>query len=629
MKHMKNHIKSLILITVIALQSYNLTASRNYAQFGQSVAAQLEGKAVATAAATTFLIATQLSSEQQRAEWYDYAKSFVQSNPFVIPHTTYEQLPHLSKNMQLDPQIKKILDTADENNEACKLIMLNGDTGSGKTTTAEIIAAHRKTSLYKITEGSLGKFSKGILGNNDDDKKIEIIHDIARRISIMDPHAVVLLDEFGRSFLKNSPKVEAWRQATEQLQRLYPHLTFVTTSNIDERDSSQALDPAIAARVKVITLNNPDLQHRIDFIKNAHINIEQNAQNNGYAQIIRAPQPVPTIFEYIQSFIQPDKYNEMQQQRKNAYFKEKLFVTDAMLDKAKKEHEATIASMQNRANSLKTPWSWRNLIIPQANFAYRVFNAEAKYLESKIKDMKEFGYTPETVTHNLKDMNNNDASFLAQKTQYLGKFVDTQATKSNTTNKMSIKNHDVALLEDAKHEETGFRKLDEVLIKDAAQAQELKFINAIKKHIDEKESLVVTAESNPHLWEMMNNHRKFCAPTLSESDNTASKKFAAKLPSDLISSYNIDPKTRTYAFTTATPAVKTSEPITFGAITKAHLAAAAYGDDFASYNKKDTAASKIAKKWKASRNDLSTPMGKMRLQKINDRDLHNITSTNR
>ncbi|MDP3788375.1 MAG: hypothetical protein Q8Q60_03620 [Candidatus Chromulinivorax sp.] len=589
---MKKHIKSVFLTGIILL--YPLTTPafgiRDFLQCFDLVKQDATKDAVRAIASAAVVTTTSLG--------YSAINGIFASNELeVLPHRTSSELSHVAKNSKLDDEIAQELNNAALTNSASKLIMTSGDTGSGKSTTAEIIAAHvEATGLYTIPKSRLSAKTKNFMGKTDDDNKIAVLYDIADQISAVTPvgkKAVIHLEEFGTEFLAAGPNVEAWRDFTGTIMGdgdrapRYPNIIFVASSNVDETKPHQILDKAIAARTIQKKLNNPDRNGRIEFFRTSAINIEQNTQKNAREQIATAGKPTPTIFEFIQSFIQPKAYNNAQQENKNNFFRENLLVTDAMLTQAKEQHEDKINTLQQEAQAVKAPWTLASLIIPSVRYNYLVRNAEAQYIESKIKNLKKEGYTPEVVTHNLTDMNKHDVNFLAEKTTKIDK------------------------------QTTGLRKLNEVCLKNGAQTQELKFINAIKKHLDEKESDEVTAQSNPQLFDMMNNHRKFCSQTLSQNADTAETKVLAKLPTDFISSYSIDPTTRTYTCTTATPQPKSSGPITFGAITKAHIAAAAYGDDFASYNKKDAAASTVAKNWKTKREHIkSTVERKKALQNM-------------
>ncbi|MBV8660938.1 MAG: ATP-binding protein [Candidatus Dependentiae bacterium] len=580
---MKKHIKSLFLIGIVLCINCDIATARSHESYptfgsvGQSIAG-LAGSIIPQALLSLAIhyAGNNIHSIIENLKGYTF-----QSSNEPIPHQTHSELSPLAKESSVHSEIKEILDPIKDTRQACPLLMLTGPTGTGKSVEAEIIAAYMDSpAFYNIPADLLQRYN--------DEKKINILHNIAGHLSNITPadkKSVIHLEEFGNEFIKaTKPDAEkGWKRFTEEIlgernkDPLYPNIIFVVSSNATEVGP---IDPAIAGRIKLVNMLDPNDKERIEFFRKCHLNIAENAQKYSRQEIDHMPIACPTFIEAIKSLFWKRSNNELQQE-KNDYLKRKFLVTDNMIEAAQAEHIDKIATLQQEAHDSKVSWNFANIVFPQWRQHRQERNIEAQDIQKKIKEYENKGYATPVVTQKLDNITQKNLKYLALKTK---------------TKKVIEKNADG--IESKVEKPTNRRDINENYLK-KAEGYEIAFIKNIKKHLDENHIDEVTEESNPALFTMMKIHKKYCSPILSDNNKAAAKNV-------IPAKFTINPDDRTYTYTPVNTDQE-SEPVTFGAITKVHLGVAACKGNISQFDKEKFDPKNINKKIELKKDPTQKP----------------------
>ena len=642
---MKKFSKSTLLIGIVLFQSFQISA------FGSRQMGEYSLAAVLLACGITQSVAKETAVQEFRTYvhptnlWKNFVtKPYNYIYPDQFHHLTASEISGIAKEGHLQNDAQKALNDALNPNTVPPIILFTGPAGTGKSTAAKMIASQVDAhSYYTISKSRLDSYCMNQFSNTiNDANKIASLHLILTEIANRTPHnkkAVIHLEEFGEEFLETNKAIDLYKDfgtaitGDDTSQPRYSNIVLVGSSNVDHKKIHGAME----RRIKLIGLGNPDTTSRIELFKKCDINMQENAQKNAEGKI-RSLVDAPTIFDSLASYFWKDAYNKKRHDAIQDRLKNEYLVTDDMITEANNKHKEKLAGFEQDKKNATIPWTLATLFSPELLYSKILSNSSTSYIDRhKIAPCKELGPITPIVTTNFNDMvlKETDITFKENVRDHTIKDKSrTRLINQSDKNRVLEKNARF-LAEKTKTKkvngETKETSADDInKLYKQADLQEQAFIADIKDHVT-KDSSEVTAHSNPELFEKMNLHRKYCAETLSASTDKDEKKAVAKISTDKVTSYTIDPSTRTYvAHTTETGNAAQSAPITFGAITTAHLAAAAYGDDFKSYEKKDAAAEKIQKLFKSSKARKENKKSLNNLEAvINDRIKDKKTYTNK
>ena len=599
---MKKYIKSVFLMGIVLFHSAQVSA------FGPRQVGECSLVAAFLARTITLSVVKEAAVQEFRTYVHPsnlWKKYIAPSYEFIFPtqfdHLTASEISGVAKDGHLQAGAQNSLSNALNPNNATPIILFSGPAGSGKSTAAKMIASQVDAhSYYNISKSELDTYCKNLYSNTvSESDKVAGLHRILTTIANKTPKnkkAVIHLEEFGEEFYATNPNIDLYKDfgtsitGDDTTQPRYSNVILVASCNAEDKK----IHGAMKRRIQLISLDNPDTTSRIELFKKCDVNIQENAQKNAESKI-KSMIDHPTIFGNLVSYFWSDYYNENQQNIIKKHLKNEYLVTDEMITNADKKYKQDIAGFEQDKKNATIPWTLATLFSPGLLRSKLQSNSSASFIDKqKIKPLKELGPITPIVTTNFNDMmlKEEDLNLSARLTEkdkayILEKNPRFLAAKTKTKK------------ENGEIKETSPDDINKLYKK--ADLEEQAFIADIQNHLDSKKSSTITKASNPALFKKMNLHRKYCSEALSNSTNKEDKKAIAKLSSDKIDVYTIDRDNRTYIAHSQSPVNGTSissAPITFGAITTPHLAAAAYGGDFKSYEKQDAAAPKIQKLFK-------------------------------
>ncbi len=499
----------------------------------------------------------------------------------TIEYKTKYEYSKIENNPDLYQTIKEDVDKALFKKKA---INLYGPAGTGKTTLTGIIAKENDVYAFaSISQDELNRI-KNMYSFYYTLSDTDVMRSIIQQISKITPtgqRSMIFFDEWGTGTDQtnnNDPELKAYLEACKTITgemmgdggkpKLCPNVTFIAANN------ATSFDDAFARRMELIKIDYPSKEGRINFFKNAQNTISYNSETMAKDELVNIKKPQPTLYRYFRSLLgfNPSETELAENQNNiNQHFAENFLVTQPMLTAAQKEHEDIINPLQNDIDTLTTPRTFANTIFPSLQKERCINNSKATNLERKRLAYQKKGYTPTIVT--TQGLNNLEK---------YPKFLNYLESK---TNKIKPKNP-------GQQERTpSVAELTENYLKEAERS-EVESIKTIKNGLTTCQNTNhITKETDPKLWQELNNHRKYKAP------------FVPYLKRDAqdseISHFAIDKNNRTYTavynnpqpiackpvVTDASSAaiqkfiIPASAPVTFGDIGKRNLSIAVCNGD--------------------------------------------------
>lgn len=321
----------------------------------------------------TGAILTNIAVSEGMSAWHkskEYGGSFISYLLSIKPElyclTNEELKQKINSSKYLPKAIKEKLDKEDVGGTGFhKFMLLYGESGTGKSRSAKKIALENNGNYYHV-------HNKNLIGYSD--RTIEkFLFQYLKEISDeTDDNSVstLHLEEFGQRF-KYSEKSESaniWKDFLEKVENHFPKVRLIACTNYGTKPG-EAFDAAIAERAHMIKLDKPSMAARADYL------------NHGYADYLQKTSKEHTIHQ---------TKNCKTQNARNNVMKENFYVTDEMINQAKKEHKSKI-------DASKIPWTWQIMLNPFSWNKTMKANRTAQKLESQ-------GYYVEAITSNKKIM---------------------------------------------------------------------------------------------------------------------------------------------------------------------------------------------------------------------------------